>query len=213
MAKLNLAPTRSNLLTVGRDLTFAEEGYELLEQKRQILVLELMSRLERTRAVQKDVDERMAAAYEALREALAASGAAEMTRESLGITATHGITVGEQRVMGIDLPSVTVSVEPVTQEFAPGFGAVQSDDVMRLFREALQAIGRLAEVENAVIRLSRELKKTQRRVNALEKTFLPDYRETIKHITAVLEERERDSFVIMKTIKRRMQKRGESDDR
>ncbi|HUW55434.1 MAG TPA: V-type ATP synthase subunit D [Planctomycetota bacterium] len=211
MAKLNIPPTRSNLLTVQRNLTFAFEGFELLEQKRQILVLELMTRLERARAVQKDVDARMADAHEAMRDALAAAGTADMRRESLGISATHEIGVSEQRVMGINLPTVTVSVKPVEAEFAPGSGAVQSDTVMKLFRDALEAIGRLAEVENAVVRLSHELKRTQRRVNALEKIFLPNYRETVKYITDVLDERERDSFVIMKTTKKRLHTRGESD--
>jgi len=122
----------------------------------------------------------------------------------LGITGTHEVGVSEARVMGINLPTVNVKVQPMAAEFAPGSGAVQSDEVMKRFLEALQAIGTLAEVENAVVRLSRELKKTQRRVNALEKIFLPDYRETIKYITDVLEERERDSFVIMKMTKAKL---------
>lgn len=211
MAKLSLPPTRSSLLTVKRDLEFASEGYDLLEQKRQILVLEMMNRVERARAVQKEVDERLAAAHEVLSEALAASGAAEMQRESLGIAGTHEVGVSQQRVMGINLPTVTVSVQPMSTEFAPGEGPAQSDLVMKRFLEALRAVGTLAEVENAVVRLARELKKTQRRVNALEKIFLPDYRETIRYITDVLEEHERDGFVIMKMTKKRIQERGESD--
>ena len=49
MGKLNVAPTKSNLLALKRQLAFAEEGYDLLEQKRQILIFELMSRLNRAR--------------------------------------------------------------------------------------------------------------------------------------------------------------------
>ena len=45
----------------------------------------------------------------------------------------------------------------------------------------------------------------------LENIFLPDYRETIKYVTDVLEERERDSFVIMKMTKKRTQERCEND--
>ena len=33
MGKLNIAPTKSNLLVLKRQLAFAEEGYDLLEQK------------------------------------------------------------------------------------------------------------------------------------------------------------------------------------
>ncbi len=210
MAKLNLPPTKSTLLSVRRDLAFATEGYDLLEQKRQILVLELMARVNKARAVQQEVDGVMASAYGVLHSALASSGAAAMERESLGITGTHETGVSEQRVMGLNLPQVLVTVKPPSPEFAPGSGPVQSDEVMKEFRRALEAIGRLAEIENAVVRLSRELKKTQRRVNALEKIFLPDYRETLKYVQDVLEERERDGFVIMKMTKDRMEQREES---
>ena len=211
MPKLNLPPTKSTMLTVKRDLAFATEGYDLLEQKRQILVLELMARVSKARAVQKEVDEVMAEAHAAVRSALAAAGAAAMRQESLGIIGTHETGVSEQRVMGLNLPQVLVTIKPAVPEFAPGTGAAQSDDVMKQFRRALEVIGRLAEIENAVVRLSRELKKTQRRVNALEKVFLPDYRETLKYVTDVLEERERDGFVIMKMTKDRMEAREEND--
>jgi len=207
MAKLNVPPTKSSLLTIKRDLEFVQEGYDLLEQKRQIMVLELMSRLERACAIQKEVDDKFAAAHEKFRQAVREAGAAEMTRESMGIVGTHEVGIVEQRVMGINLPTVTVTVKPITPEFSPGMGPAQSDEVMVLFRDALEAIGRLAEIENAVVRLSRELKKTQRRVNALEKIFLPDYRETLKYINDVLEERERDGYVIMKMTKRKIVRR------
>jgi V/A-type H+-transporting ATPase subunit D len=210
MAKLNLPPTKSTMLAVRRDLAFATEGYELLEQKRQILVLELMARVGKARAVQKEVDDALHDAHAMLRSALADAGAAALERESLGISGTHETGVSDQRVMGLNLPQVMVTVKPPAPEFAPGSGPVQSDEVMKQFRKAIEAIGRLAEIENAVVRLSRELKKTQRRVNALEKVFLPDYRETLKYVTDVLEERERDGFVIMKMTKDRMEAREES---
>ena len=65
-------------------------------------------------------------------------------------------------------------------------------------------LAELAELENAVLRLARELRKTQRRCNALSKNFLPAYRETIGYITAALEERERESFILFKMIRDRL---------
>jgi V/A-type H+-transporting ATPase subunit D len=56
MAKLNVAPTKSSYLELSSQLESAKEGYELLEQKRQILIFELMSRLGRAR----DAERRMA---------------------------------------------------------------------------------------------------------------------------------------------------------
>ncbi len=211
MPKLNVPPTKSTLLRVKRDLAFATEGFELLDQKRQVLVMELMTRVQAAREAQERVDEAMADAHAALRSALAAGGTLAMEGESLGISDTHATRVTPSRVMGLSVPRVEVTVAPTKAEFSPGAGAVQSDAVMVKFREALDVIGELAAIETAVVRLARELKKTQRRVNALEKIFLPDYRETLKYISEVLEERERDGFVIMKMTKDRMEKREEGE--
>jgi V/A-type H+-transporting ATPase subunit D len=72
------------------------------------------------------------------------------------------------------------------------------------FAALLPLIAALAELENTVMRLAGELRKTQRRCNALSKIFIPDYRETINYILGSLEERERESFVILKMIRERM---------
>ncbi len=70
-------------------------------------------------------------------------------------------------------------------------------------------LAELAELENAVIRLARELRKTQRRCNALTKIFIPNYRDTVSYIVSSLEERERESFGILKMIKDRLGARAE----
>ncbi len=69
MAPPNIAPTKSNLLALIRQLAFAEEGYDLLEQKRQILIFELMSRLSRAEEAETKVNEALRQAYDALKEA------------------------------------------------------------------------------------------------------------------------------------------------
>ncbi|MFN2168936.1 MAG: V-type ATP synthase subunit D, partial [Anaerolineae bacterium] len=76
MAKLDLPPTKSSLLSLQSQLEFAEEGFDLLEQKRQILVYELMSRLGRARETERRVGEALEPAYAALRDSLLDLGAA-----------------------------------------------------------------------------------------------------------------------------------------
>ena len=49
MAKLNIAPTKSNLLAIKEQLAISTEGYDLLEQKREILVMELMRIVEQVK--------------------------------------------------------------------------------------------------------------------------------------------------------------------
>jgi V/A-type H+-transporting ATPase subunit D len=192
--KVDVPPTKSSLLVIRRNLTFAQEGYELLEQKRQILVLELMRRVEAARTAQEEVDRAMAAAFEALRLAAMRSGTETLARESLGIRREHHLEAHSRSVMGTDIPAITFRHVAAKPEFSLGAGSALSDDAMRRFTEALDAVARLAY----------EVRRTQRRVNALEKIFIPDYKETVTYIQDVLDEREREQLVVMKMAKRNL---------
>ena len=57
------------------------------------------------------------------------------------------------------------------------------------------------------MRLSREVKKTIRKVNALEKMVIPDKEETLKYLEGRIEESERESLILLKSVKERMEKR------
>lgn len=203
MAKLNVPPTRSTYIDLGRQLDFAKEGYELLEQKREILVIELMRYVDQAKVAQQEVNDRMAAAFAALREAQMRAGSAAMARESAGVHYDHELHVGQHRLMGLNVPVVHAETEALKLQFSPGDGTSCSDQAMSLFLAALASIAQLASIETAIWRLAREVKKTQRRVNALEKIFIPDYTATLDYINATLEERDREAFFMMKMVKRR----------
>jgi V/A-type H+-transporting ATPase subunit D len=204
MGKLNIAPTKSNLLVLKRQLAFAEEGYDLLEQKRQILIFEMMSRLNRARDAEQNAHEALRRAFKALREAQLDSGSEVIDRIALAVKMDHQIDISDQHLMGIKIPHVTVRTEPVSVQFGVGGTSANADVAMSRFFETLSLLAEFAELENAVMRLALELRKTQRRCNALSKIFMPDYRETIGYITGSLEERERESFVILKMIRDRL---------
>jgi hypothetical protein len=82
---LNLSVTRSNLLRLREELDFAQEGYELLEQKREVLVMEVMSLIEKLREWKKQAEASLQAAYRALEEANVVLGKESVTRASLAI--------------------------------------------------------------------------------------------------------------------------------
>lgn len=201
MARLNIAPTKSNLLSLKRRLVFAEEGYDLLEQKRQILIYELMSRLARAQELERGVAELLRRAFAALREATLDSGSENLERAALGVNQEYDLNLAGQHLMGMRISKIAVRTPPASASFGVG-GTSASTDVARLrFVELLPRLAELAELQNAMMRLARELRKTQRRCNALSKVFIPAYRETIGYIAGTLEERERESLSILKLIR------------
>jgi V/A-type H+-transporting ATPase subunit D len=212
MAKLDVPPTKSSLLRLKRDLRFAREGHEMLEEKRQILVLELIGTVADAEAVQKEVQEKMDRAFQALREALLHNGALRLTADAYRSVhaggAEHSAAISTRSLMGIYLSTVSSEHPAVRPPTSLMERNTTLDEMAAAFADALESIDRLAEMENAVFRLAREVRKTQRRVNALEKMFIPAYEETVRFITGALEERERDEFIVMRKVKERLQRKS-----
>ena len=67
--------------------------------------------------------------------------------------------------------------------------------------ELVSIIYKWSEVEVSVWRLAAEIRKTQRRVNALENIFIPEYEGTVKAIEEILEESDREEFIRKKKVK------------
>ena len=208
MARYQVAPTRTNLLRVKGDLAFAREGYELLEQKREILILELKRFTARAIEAQRKADVELAAAFSALRNAELVAGISQTTFAALAVNIEPIIALSERRVMGIALPAVNLSMKENAPHYGPTGTSVWTDEAVRRFKNALTALGALAESRISVIRLAREIQKTIRRVNALEKMLIPEHEETLEYVESSLEESDREAFSILKLVKDKLEARG-----
>jgi len=209
MPRYEIPPTKTNLLRLKTELQFAREGYELLEQKREILVVELMSLMDRTVDAQRDVEEKLREAYLSLEKAVMEMGRKAVSQHALAVNMNSEISLSERRVMGVGLPVVRIDYRDYPPYYSPGETSFWMDDAVSKFKEVLKLVGRLAEIRISLMRLTREVSKTMRRVNALEKIAIPDYEETIKYIEDTLDELEREGFATMKLVKERLErKRG-----
>jgi V/A-type H+-transporting ATPase subunit D len=207
MARYEVAPTRTNLLKLRDDLELAHEGHELLEQKREILVVELKGLTAKAVETQKQVDEELARAHSALMEAQLASGDSGISFAARAVNVKTDISLKERRIMGVAIPTVNVLLKDNAPYYGPQGTSVWTDEAVVRFKNAIAAIGRLAESRISLIRLAREIQKTLRRVNALEKVFIPDYEDTVKHIEDSLEEADREAFFALKLVKGRLEAR------
>ena len=205
MSRLNIAPTKSNQLSLQRDLEMATEGFNLLEQKREILVMELMRMLDRVRRVQARLREAQKTAYATLKMAVARNGYHQMKNVAGGIHYDHRVRTHTQITAGVRVPILDVELGEFSSQF--GFAGTDSlvDDTMQDFLNLMKVIAEMAELETAVWLLARELKRTQRRVNALEQIFIPDFQDTLRYIRESLESKELESFFVLKMIKKKLE--------
>jgi V/A-type H+-transporting ATPase subunit D len=198
MANLNYAPTKTNLLKLRDDLKFAQQGYELLDQKRNILIIELLALVDQTADHQSRVEEALAKAYGSLEEAVFSMGKLKVLYLTGAVNMTTDITMRSRKVMGVNLPVIETQFKEYAPYYSPMATVFWIDDALASFKAALQLLGKLSELKISVLRLAHDVKKTIRKVNALE---------TVHYIQGRLEENERDMFVLMKMVKGNLEKK------
>ena len=203
MARLQVAPTKSNLLAVKEQLAIAKDGYDLLEQKREILVMELMQMVEKVKLLEADMDAQIAKAYPSLKRMFMAVG--RDRTERVAKTVSYDFVIPEKRVVLAGMTFSSISVELPKRRLAYSYlnSFADCDKVMIDFFELLRLLTDMASIRTIVWALAREVKKTQRRVNALDKQVIPQTRETKIYIESVLEEREREGVFVLKALKAR----------
>jgi V/A-type H+-transporting ATPase subunit D len=199
--RMNIAPTRSSLIRTRESLEMAREGYDILDKKREVLSTELVHVAHDAEELESRVQDLLAAAYHALELAKMTMGQEHIEWASLAVSKTVEVTVRPRSVMGVAIPTIEAHGEPPDTPYGLGDTSVALDEAAASFREVLDRIPALSEAMTAVWRLALELQKTQRRVNALQHIFIPQYEATVTYIEGVLEEREREETFRLKRLK------------
>ncbi len=194
-------PTKGNLIKAKRTLSLCRLGYELMDRKRNILIREMMTLIDKAKSLRGAIEDTYKEAYEALQYANITLGVIENIAKCVPIE--NGISVSYKSVMGVEIPNITLAKRKM--EIPYGFYSTNSqlDKAYVSFSKVKDMTVVLAEVENSVYRLAVAIKKSQRRANALQNVLIPRYEEMVKYITDSLEEKEREEFSRLKVIKAR----------
>ncbi len=203
-----IVPTRGNLVRLARSLALARKGHDLLEQKRQVLMMEMNTTIAAARDLQREVASVFAEAYEALQRANVSLGIDTVDEIAHAIPEERGFVVRLHSVMGVEIPKV----DPVNRPPEPCYSFLGTSGTMDgaylHATEVLSLIARLAEVETSVYRLAVQIRRTFRRVNALEKVVIPSRLRMLAWIANVLEENDREDFTRMKMAREGMENEG-----
>ena len=204
MEKFNISPTKSNLVNIKDSLKLAREGYELLDKKRNVLIQEMMKRIDEAREIQSEINEFFFEAYQALQSVDITQGIKTVEDIATGIDYIDDIKIRTYSVMGVEIPEVEIIPENIIPRYSFFRTNMALDRAYKNFKRVVSLISRLAEIETSVYRLATSIKKTQKRANALDNILIPKYKNTVKFIQDTLEEKEREDFYRVKMLKERL---------
>lgn len=197
--RLNIAPTKSALLELQRKIDFLQEGYRLLERKRELLTRLVYEQLKEYRRLRSIADDALQQAYHWLSVSQMRMGSSRLRQLALGMPLGLQASILPRRNMGVQYPSVNISKLPLQPVGILGTDASLDETRVHLL-EMTEKMARLAEVETALWRLLEEQRKTQKRVNALKYNVIPRFERTIKFIRDSLEEEERNALFQIKVL-------------
>ena len=203
MSLENISPTRINLIQTKKTLSLAESGRDILERKRDILLRELRHSIFDAEKAREELSDALAKAYQSLREAKMYSGGETVDVIASGSSYEANFLLDYRSIMGVTVPIVEFQSET---DVKPDYGfantSVSLDMAFKEFYGVLSLVADLAKAEGVTFQIANDIRKTQRRVNALNYVLIPKYRGTVEKIELVLEEKEREEFVRTKKIKR-----------
>jgi V/A-type H+-transporting ATPase subunit D len=207
MERLLVSVNKSNLLRLREELSFARDGTELLEEKKEALMAHITTMSTKAEQVRARVNESMKKAYGYLREALLIHGRLTCERTSLGTFLGEEVEIKERSFMGVALPKVRIKLPKLSPPYGFHETGAAMDSVLKTFYESMEAIAELAEIEVGLFRLVTEIRKTMKRLNALDNIYIPLYQTTVKYIEENLEEKEREFLFQLKQQKKRRKER------
>ncbi len=204
-------PTKLELIKLRRRLSVSRKVHKILEDKREVLLHKLDELVDEANRARDNVWKTLPRVYSAINDAYLSVG--PLTVDSIAITTPTSLQskVRDTSMMGVPIPALETQWSEKADGPTYGFSDTSSslDVAIMTMRSILDEIFSAAQMENSIYRLAEELKKTQRQINALEYLIIPRYQKSISFIYLTLEERDREEFIRLKSMKKILEVRKE----
>lgn len=198
-------PTKGNLMLAKNSLALARQGYDLMDKKRNVLLKELMALIDEAKEIQEQIDSTFTKAYACLQRANIEHGISKVQQLAFTVPIEESIRIQTRSIMGTEIPHVKYDEKENNLTYSFSTTSESIDIAREAFREVKDLTIKLSMVENSAYRLASNIKKTQKRANALKNITIPMYTNLVHNINNALEEKEREEFTRLKVIKRMKQ--------
>ena len=200
------SPTRSELLKVKAQRKLAQKGHDLLKRKRDALIRIFFEKIKEYKRLKQSTLEGLKIAFETLQIAQGVSGVNRVKGLAFSSNPSFDIIASEKNLMGVRVPKFDIKEKAVELNASMIGTSFQVEESRERFIKLVPDLVRLAEIEQVIFTLAEEIKKTKRRVNALENIKIPELAATEKKIKDQLAEIEREAFVRLKNVKQKMER-------
>ncbi len=211
MTRLNVNPTRMELKKLKARLKTAVRGHKLLKDKSDEMIRRFSIIIRENKKLREQAEEELSSVLKEFAKARGLISREEIERIFSMPTVTLSLGLSTSSVMNVEVPQIEVSANTSDEIYPYSFTAITSeaDYAVRQISKVIETLVKLASVEKTVQMLAKEIEKNKRRVNALEHVMIPQLEETIKYISAKLDENERGALTRLMKVKSMISERDD----
>ena len=198
-------PTRTNLLLLKEKSSSVSNSISILKSRRQALIIEFLKTsnpyLESRKTIRKLYGDSIAHLFFSI-----GHEGEDLINSITEVSARDfNIEITGRKLWGLEYKEISPHESAVREtnqrNYDIRFTTSNLEEATWRFEKIVDAILDIAEYDNKLQRLSREIIQTTRRVRVLEERVLPRLKEEIKSITQYLGERERETYYRLKQFK------------
>lgn len=206
----NVVATKANLIKAKEELNLLEGGYDILDKKRKALIGAYDSKIKERNDLNEKVNETIKKVSHDFKKVLVSIGESDLDSISKTVPIDNSISLKVDKFMQTEISEIYF--EDVKLNLSYSFYETNAgfDEAILSFNQLRSKIFKLAELDTTINSLDREIKKTSKKVNSLDKVQIPKYKEMIKTISQSIEEKEREEFSKTKIVKENKIKKEES---
>lgn len=211
MTRLNVNPTRMELKKLKARLKTAVRGHKLLKDKSDEMIRRFSIIIRENKKLREQAEQELSSVLKEFAKARGLVSREEIERIFSMPTVTLSLGLSTSSVMNVEVPQIEVSANTSDEIYPYSFTAITSetDYAVRQISKVIETLVKLASVEKTVQMLAKEIEKNKRRVNALEHVMIPQLEETIKYISAKLDENERGALTRLMKVKSMISERDD----
>lgn len=208
---IDIRPTRLEYIRTKKRIQIARKGLKLLKLKRQALILEFFNTSKTAATLRSSLQSELVKGYDSIRMAEMLAGVIRLENEAMKIPYLTALQIKSKNVMGVRIPRLIGGhrQEALTEYILELPTSI--NEAIKAFQQVHKMVLDVAEKETALRKLLLEIEKTKRKSNAIENVFIPRLEAAVKFIIFRLDEMERDTFIMLKTVKRKMGEREEEN--
>lgn len=197
------APTKANLIAAKDQLNLLNTGLDILDKSRKALIGAHDSKIKQRDELNDEVNETIARVSKNFKKAMVTMGEAKLNDIASLLPVDNSISLKESEFMQTKVYDIDFTPQKLSLSYSFYETNETFDQAVLSFNELKSKILKLAELDTTINNLDRQIKKTSKKVNSLEKVQIPKLEDRIKEISSLIEEKEREEFSKTKMVKDR----------